>query len=69
MCGIANAPVKGDVIGNERMPCLVMRQFEMLPHPFVKPLENGVDRGRRLGDEWAKTRVLVEQKPAPPEEE
>ena len=31
--------------------------------------ENGVDRGRRLGDEWAKTRVLVEQKPAPPEEE
>ena len=31
--------------------------------------ENGVDRGRRLGDEWAKTRVLVEEKPVPPEEE
>jgi uncharacterized RDD family membrane protein YckC len=31
--------------------------------------ENGVDRGRRLGDEWAKTRVQVEEKPMPPEEE
>jgi uncharacterized RDD family membrane protein YckC len=31
--------------------------------------ENGVGRGRRLGDEWAKTRVLVEEKPVPPEEE
>lgn len=31
--------------------------------------ENGAGRGRRLGDEWAKTRVLVEEKPAPPEEE
>ncbi len=31
--------------------------------------ENGVTRGRRLGDEWAKTRVLVEEKPMPPEED
>ena len=31
--------------------------------------ENGVTRGRRLGDEWAKTRVLVEEKPVPPEED
>ena len=29
--------------------------------------DSGVDRGRRLGDEWAKTRVIVE-KPAAPED-
>ncbi len=30
--------------------------------------ENGPDRGRRLGDEWAKTRVIVDVKPVEPEE-
>jgi uncharacterized RDD family membrane protein YckC len=30
--------------------------------------ENGADRGRRLGDEWAKTRVILDVKPAEPEE-
>jgi uncharacterized RDD family membrane protein YckC len=30
--------------------------------------EGGPDRGRRLGDEWAKTKVIVEAKPAEPEE-
>lgn len=31
--------------------------------------ENRPDRGRRLGDEWAKTRVIVDVKPVEPEEE
>lgn len=30
--------------------------------------ENGPDRGRRLGDEWAKTKVIVDVKPVEPEE-
>lgn len=31
--------------------------------------ENRADRGRRLGDEWAKTRVIVDVKPVESEEE
>ncbi len=30
--------------------------------------ENRSDRGRRLGDEWAKTKVIVDVKPVEPEE-
>lgn len=30
--------------------------------------EGGPDRGRRLGDEWAKTKVIVDVKPTEPEE-
>lgn len=30
--------------------------------------ENTADRGRRLGDEWAKTKVIVDVKPVEPEE-
>ncbi|MGL4401211.1 MAG: RDD family protein [Luteolibacter sp.] len=47
---------------------LLIPFFALVELYLLLTRENGADRGRRLGDEWAKTRVVVEVKPADPEE-
>lgn len=46
---------------------LLIPLFALLELYILLSRENGVNRGRRLGDEWAKTRVLVEETPVPQE--
>jgi uncharacterized RDD family membrane protein YckC len=47
---------------------LLIPFFALVELYLLLTRENGADRGRRLGDEWAKTKVVVEVKPADPEE-
>jgi uncharacterized RDD family membrane protein YckC len=47
---------------------LLIPFFALVELYILLTRENGPDRGRRLGDEWAKTKVVLEQKPAEPEE-
>jgi uncharacterized RDD family membrane protein YckC len=47
---------------------LLIPFFALVELYILLTRETGADRGRRLGDEWAKTRVIVEEKPAGPEE-
>ena len=47
---------------------LLIPFFALVEIYILLTRENGPDRGRRLGDEWAKTRVVVEVKPAEPDE-
>ena len=44
---------------------LLIPLFALLELYILLSRENGVNRGRRLGDEWAKTRVFVEETPVP----
>jgi uncharacterized RDD family membrane protein YckC len=46
---------------------LIIPFFALVELYILLTRETGLDRGRRLGDEWAKTRVIVEEKPAGPE--
>lgn len=48
---------------------LLIPLFALVELYILLSRENGVHRGRRLGDEWAKTRVLAEEIPVPQEEE
>jgi uncharacterized RDD family membrane protein YckC len=47
---------------------LLIPLFALVELYILLSRENGVDRGRRLGDEWAKTRVFVEETPVSEEE-
>ncbi len=47
---------------------LLIPFFALVELYILLTRENGPDSGRRLGDEWAKTKVIVEVKPAEPEE-
>lgn len=48
---------------------LLIPFFALVELYILLTRENGVDRGRRLGDEWAKTKVILDIKPADPEQE
>jgi len=47
---------------------LLIPLFPLVELFILLSRDGGADRGRRLGDEWAKTRVIVEVKPEPPED-
>ena len=47
---------------------LLIPFFALLEVYILLSREGGVDRGLRLGDEWAKTRVSIDRKPKISEE-
>jgi uncharacterized RDD family membrane protein YckC len=48
---------------------LLIPFFALVELYLLLTRENGADRGRRLGDEWAKTKVIPDVKPAAPGDE
>jgi uncharacterized RDD family membrane protein YckC len=54
--------------GGIRSGVLLIPFFSLVELFILLTRENGVDRGRRLGDEWAKTKVIFEPQPSPAEE-
>lgn len=66
--------LEGDSLAGNWKAALIRNGILLIPFFALVELyllltrENGADRGRRLGDEWAKTQVVVEVKPADPEE-
>ena len=49
--------------GGIRSGVLLIPFFGLVEIFILLTRESGVDRGRRLGDEWAKTRVIFEPQP------
>ena len=48
---------------------LIIPFFAIVELVVLLTREDKPERGHRLGDEWAKTQVIIEEKPAPPESE
>ena len=51
-----------------RSGVLIIPFFALVELWILLTREETAARGRRLGDEWAKTKVIIEQKPAAPED-
>lgn len=51
-----------------RSGVLLIPFFALVELWILLTREETAGRGRRLGDEWAKTKVIIEQKPTPPED-
>lgn len=47
---------------------LIIAPFGLVELFILLTREDRADRGRRLGDEWAKTKVVMEEKPPMPDE-
>lgn len=52
-----------------RSGVLIIPFFQLVELWLLLSREDGPERGKRLGDEWAGTKVIVEAKPAAPEME